>query len=75
MAEFTSDHSLEPDAIKEEQTAIQNDIKTIFKELIFLKKRVANLETQLLRESCALCNENLCDVPDPHAVLQPTPEL
>ena len=80
MAEYisqdlTSDHSLEPDAIKEQLTAIQNDIKTIFKELNALKKRVANLETQFLGESCALCNENLRNVPHPHALLQPTPEL
>jgi hypothetical protein len=73
--QFTNEHE-EEDSMQprqEEQKAIKIDITKIFQELKFLKNKVANLETQLMRERCAFCTENLGNVPCPRT--RPLPEL
>ncbi len=60
----------EHDTRQETQTATERDIAKIFQELDFLKKRLVNVETQIMK----IC-ENLGNVARPHGPVKPLPEL
>jgi hypothetical protein len=60
----------EYDTRQENQTATERDIARIFQELHFLKKRLANVETQVME-----IFENLGNVARPHGPVKPLPEL
>ena len=80
MAEYvpqglTRDNNVEQDLSEHDRrqetlTATERDITKIFQELDFLKKRQANVETQIMK----IC-ENLGNLARPHGPVKPLPEL
>ena len=61
----------EHDTRQETQTATERDIAKIFQELDFLKKRLANVETQIMK----ICETLQRNVARPHCPVKPLPEL